>query len=264
MEATNYLPELVGGVVLVLRLTIESITCSWPVYSCPACYWSAGAWGPCNGTCSGAQMTRAVQCISSQGQPAQAGSAPCAQACPASDMPAAAQPCSLAQCPAHLWQPGAWGPCRGNSQNRTVACVDTDGNPASSEVHAPAVLLLTLLLPFLPGPHRHRARLLTVVQLPMRPAVQVCGAETGTQPPSSQLCGVGGCASDAGCSGAGACNATTGACICKPGFAGSSCGVSLGPCDEGDAPAGGDLLCCPQGVVDQQGTCCTSGRRWGH
>ena len=62
--------------------------------------------------------------------------------------------------------------------------------------------------------------------------------------------------------GGGTCDSASGTCKCGPGFAGSTCAISLGPCN-GTAPRSSNALqatfCCSTGVVDRQGACCSSG-----
>ena len=232
---------------------------------CPACYWSAAQWSACNGTCGSAIMTRSVQCLSG-GQPAQPGSVACSGACLPGEMPPAVQPCALPTCPIYLWQAGAWSLCKAGSQSRNVGCVDAHGNAASAQASPHLsilinddcvpwswVLCLSVIVNFAEGPQMLRAGV---------GSVQECSQQLGQAPASSRMCGVASCSTDADCSGAGACNYATGTCACRPGSAGATCALSIGPCNSASNSSNSSIprpLCCPGGITDQQGTCCASG-----
>ena len=85
--------------------------------------------------------------------------------------------------------------------------------------------------------------------------VQACIKKGESAPRAEQLCGNQGCSKDSDCMGAGSCNTPNGTCACAPGFAGPRCAISLGPCNVTQKAS----LCCNTGVVDRQGTCCSSG-----
>lgn len=92
---------------------------------------------------------------------------------------------------------------------------------------------------------------------------QACAAALGPAPPAMRACAQFACRTRADCSGAGACNATSGTCVCDARFVGAACDISLGPCGAAGgarAAAGGSALCCATGVVDRRGACCNSGK----
>lgn len=96
--------------------------------------------------------------------------------------------------------------------------------------------------------------------------LQVCTSQLGYTPLSSRLCNTFTCNTTADCSNNGVCNATTSACQCQSGYTGPDCAISTGLCNttatasnSSAASSNYSEICCSTGIVNSNGTCCTSG-----
>ena len=96
---------------------------------------------------------------------------------------------------------------------------------------------------------------------------QVCTSQLGYTPSASRLCNTFTCNSTADCSDNGVCNTTTSACQCQSGYTGPNCAISTGLCNttataSNSTAAGSNSteICCSTGIVNNNGTCCASGK----
>ena len=94
---------------------------------CSSYAWQPGPWGECSAGCGLGTMWRDLSCT-------YLGQRVDNRYCAALSFPALTRPCYKRPCSLATWKFSSWGICNGQTQSRTVTCVNPDGTPTDRTV----------------------------------------------------------------------------------------------------------------------------------